>query len=168
IIIVGRFYIQVIQKKYKNTDSFHDFLECKNYDLKANFDTFNYPNAKVLVEYNIEREIKSETVYNDTGDWISFEYKDGQQLFRTNSIIASYVVIAFILPGSLMAIFFEILNMSRIFINIDSIFLLKLLKITCLAFYVPFWSDAILIYTPFFRGIVIEEKEIKHPHSTRR
>ncbi|MGD2179616.1 hypothetical protein [Lusitaniella coriacea] len=159
IFVVGRIYMKFVKRRYKNPDSFHDFLECKNRDLKANFNTSNYPNAKVLVEYDIEREIKSETVYNDTGDWTYFGYKDGKEVFRTSSIIASYVVIAFLVPGILIFLFFQVINISRIFINIDSAFLLKLLKITCLTFYIPFWSDVILIYSPFFKGIIIKEKE---------
>ncbi|MFP4300114.1 MAG: hypothetical protein ACLFT0_20065 [Spirulinaceae cyanobacterium] len=143
----------IIKQKFNNISTCQLFKR-SDYEPHSNYETPKYPQySLVLVEFNTNRTIKSETFYTNLGDWIYFEYENNRKERSGGLMISSWLLVAFCIPGLLMILAFNILNLTQFFTNIDQTFLRHFLKISRVSCGISFWSSSIaLLIKPSFEN----------------
>lgn len=141
---------KIVKNKYSNSS--YQLFQHDNYCPLSDYKIPEYPQYDVvLVTLNIDGTVQSETFYTKLGDWIYFEYKNGQKVKTNIVLISSWLLIIFGCFGVLMGIIFSLINIFSNFFQIYKFLLQDCLKITKIGFSLLMYSTGITLYVkPFF------------------
>ena len=140
--------LQIITKqKYGKPTSYYHLFKCSDYNLHSNYDLLQYPQySLVLVQFNLNRTIKSETFYTKLGDWICFEYENNQKSQSKSLMISSLILVAFNIPGLLMVIALNLLVFTDFWLGLGFAFLPEFSEVANVSVSISLWSTIISIF----------------------
>ena len=85
-----------ISNKYSSSHSEYALFKSNEYNSLSDYNLLQYPSfSLVLVRYNSDKTIKSETFYTKLGDWIYFKYENERKYYSSSLLISSYILILF-------------------------------------------------------------------------
>ena len=148
ILLWGKLVKIYIRKNHAYPTSYYQLFEREDYNPCSSYDTPKYPQYSfVVVKFNNNKTIKSETFYTNLGDWVYFEYKNKQRIKNKATLISNYFLIIFLFLILSLVFAANVLSMANLFVEIDKVFLANFFKITKKITLISFVSTAITLFS---------------------
>lgn len=127
VFCYGLFLRTIVHRKYRYPTPLYHLYKCNDYSPQSNYDFLQYPQYTiVLVKFNSDRIIESETYYTKLGDIVCFEYENNRRISSKEMAISNLVLAVFLIPGCLMFVGLILLNFIHLVFDINFDFLLTL------------------------------------------
>ena len=139
--------------KYADSSSLYSLYQYKKYEMRCDYDLSKYPQyALILAKYNSDKTLASETFYSKFGDIVCFNYDRNCKVNSKLLMISSYILIASVIPGSLMLLFLIVMNFVQFIFSTNSEFATDFSKLAMRYFGISLWSTFV---SQFCRQILI-------------
>ncbi|MBD2459950.1 hypothetical protein H6G89_02730 [Oscillatoria sp. FACHB-1407] len=142
-LMVGVIVRIILRSRYNVSTSSSQLFNKREYTPLSQRRPEKY--SHVLVKYNFDGSISSETFYMLMGDWSYFEYVD-DQVIRTGGLrISNLSMCSILIPGLAMIVLVNLLKVFQILTlkSNQSLLLTQLSQLAPICFFVPAYSSFI-------------------------